>query len=366
MHVFTQQLLQWQAGNTRQLPWKNTNNAYIIWLSEVILQQTRVEQGMPYFLKFAARYPSVSDLANAPDDEVMHLWEGLGYYSRARNMLHTARYIVRELNGVFPQTYEEIRRLKGVGDYTAAAIASFAYGLPYAVVDGNVYRVLSRYFGIDTPVDHPKGKQQFSQLAQQLLYTPNPGLFNQAIMDFGALQCTPAKPNCPTCPLNNSCVAYADGRVAALPVKSKKIVRKNRFFNFVILHTPSGGVLLRKRTAKDIWENLYEFLLLETDGQLLTPQTAGNHHFIKQLTHHYRLSFRSASVMFKQQLTHQTIYACFFEADIAQPDFFTLLQDFFEIPENEINRYALPKIINNYLTNRKNGAAALQLHLPLL
>lgn len=358
--------MQWQGGNKRQLPWKNTTDAYIIWLSEVILQQTRVEQGMPYFLKFATRYPSVSHLANAPDDEVMHLWEGLGYYSRARNMLHTARYIARELNGVFPQTYEEIRRLKGVGDYTAAAIASFAFGLPYAVVDGNVYRVLSRYFGIDTPIDLPQGKKQFAQLAQQLLYTPNPGLYNQAIMDFGNLQCTPVKPNCSNCPLNGSCVANAAGQIAALPVKSKKLVRKTRFFNFLILHTPSGGVLLRKRMAKDIWENLYEFLLLETDDQLLTHQTIGNHPFIKQLLNHYRLTFRSASGMFKQQLTHQTIYACFFEADIAQPEFFTLLQHFFEIPENEINRYALPKIINTYLANRKNDGAAQQLQLPLL
>lgn len=226
--ILTSRIEQWYALHARDLPWRATRDAYCIWVSEIILQQTRVAQGYDYYLRFIERFPAVDDLAEADEDEVMRYWQGLGYYSRARNMHAAAKDIVNRFGGVFPSKYDDIRSLKGVGDYTAAAIASIAFGLPHAVVDGNVYRVLSRLFGIDTPIDTPEGKHYFSQLAQSLLHRENPGLYNQGLMEFGALQCTPGACDCGNCPLTDICVAFASHTVAQLPVKQGKISMKSR------------------------------------------------------------------------------------------------------------------------------------------
>ncbi|MEO1264044.1 MAG: A/G-specific adenine glycosylase, partial [Bacteroidota bacterium] len=241
--------MEWFSTNHRPLPWKGEKNPYLIWLSEIILQQTRVEQGLPYFEKFKKKYPTVKDLANAPEDEVMKMWEGLGYYSRARNLHAAAKFIADELNGTFPDTFHEILGLKGVGPYTAAAIASFAYGLPHAVVDGNVYRVLSRFFGIEEPIDTTAGKKLFAALAQELLDEKQAGNYNQAIMDFGATHCTPALPACTSCLMKSKCTAFQKNTVNKLPVKIKKTKRRQRFFNYLILNE-KGNVFIKKRTQK--------------------------------------------------------------------------------------------------------------------
>ncbi len=269
---FWNALLTWHSTHHRPLPWKGEKNPYLVWLSEIILQQTRVEQGLPYFEKFKAAYPTVTDLANAPEDEVMKLWEGLGYYSRARNLHAAAKHIANELEGKFPGTYEGIRLLKGVGPYTAAAIASFAFDLPHAVVDGNVYRVLSRCFGIEEPIDSTAGKKLFAKLAQEILENAgtNPGSFNQAMMDFGATHCMPKVPKCGECPMQSKCIAFQKNRVDKLPVKSKKLVRRQRFFNYFLFHS-EGKIFIKKRTGEDIWQNLYDFPLIESEELVEEP-----------------------------------------------------------------------------------------------
>lgn len=352
MHLFTQEILAWWQQNQRSLPWKLTDDAYTIWLSEVILQQTRIEQGLPYYLKFIEAYPTVIDLANAPQDEVMRHWEGLGYYARARNMHHTAQFIAAELNGIFPSTYAGIRQLKGVGDYTAAAIASFAFKLPHAVVDGNVYRLLSRCFGIETPIDTPQGKKQFAELAHELLNQGKPDLYNQAIMDFGSLQCKPVNPDCGQCPLQSICVAYRDNMVSELPVKLKKLIRKNRFLNYFLLHTPNNGWLLRKRTAKDIWQNLYEFLLIESENESAAHQEWAQYPDAQLLIRQYEKVPLQETSVFKQILTHQNIYARFFELRVQDVEKWLQL-GFVEVAPEAIKQYAFPKIINNYLAQRR-------------
>lgn len=264
--------MQWHAAdNNRSLPWKEEKDPYRIWLSEVILQQTRAQQGLPYYKAFTGAYPAIQDMAAARDEEVFRLWQGLGYYNRCRNMLATARYIAHERSGIFPDNYNDIVSLKGVGPYTAAAIASFAYGLPHAVVDGNVYRVLSRYFGIDTPIDSTAGKKQFTELANQLLDTEDSAGYNQAIMDLGATVCKPANPSCDDCPLQKNCFAYNRGTIADLPVKSKKLQVKKRHFHYLFfIHR--GKTWIHKRTGKDIWQNLYEPYLHEAGRALNTRE----------------------------------------------------------------------------------------------
>lgn len=258
-------LIKWYLQNKRDLPWRKTTNPYQIWLSEIMLQQTRVAQGMPYFFSFTKEFPTVKDLADASEEKVLKLWQGLGYYSRARNLHKTAQYIAYELNGVFPDSYKELLKLKGVGEYTAAAIASFSYNEAVPVVDGNVFRVLSRYFDIETDIALPATKKEFSALAQELMPSDNPAIFNQAIMEFGALQCVPKNPDCDVCVFNDSCAALQKKKVNLLPVKLKKTKVSNRFFNYLILEDVLGNTLIQKRTAKGIWHNLYEFPLLETD-----------------------------------------------------------------------------------------------------
>ena len=253
---FAVTLLQWFKNNGRSLPWRETKDAYAIWLSEVILQQTRIVQGMSYWERFMAQWPTVNDLAAATENEVLKAWQGLGYYSRARN-LHTAAQQVMELGG-FPQTFKELKTLKGVGDYTAAAIASIAFGEPVAVVDGNVYRVLSRYYGIDTPIDSTEGKKEFQALAQSLLPINEPADYNEAIMDFGATQCTPNSPHCSACPLCETCVSFREQRINELPVKSKKVKQRERHFTYIYIEY-EGKIAIHQRGAGDSWQGLWEF-----------------------------------------------------------------------------------------------------------
>ena len=257
-------LINWYLQNKRDLPWRNTTNPYQIWLSEIMLQQTRVAQGMPYFLSFTDAFPTVFDLAKAEEEQVLKLWQGLGYYSRARNLHKTAQYIATELNGVFPDNYKDLLQLKGVGDYTAAAIASFSYNEVVPVVDGNVFRVLSRYLDIETDIAQASAKKEFAALALELMPKDNPAIFNQAIMEFGALQCVPKNPDCAICVFNESCAALQKKKVNQLPVKLKKLKVRNRYFNYFMLSDAEENTLIQKRTAKGIWHNLYEFPLLET------------------------------------------------------------------------------------------------------
>jgi A/G-specific adenine glycosylase len=338
---FQENLLEWAQKNPRPMPWKGVTDPYKIWLSEVILQQTRVEQGLPYYEKFIRQYPSVQHLADAPEDALMKLWEGLGYYSRARNLHAAAKYIVYELNGVFPTNYQDIRALKGVGNYTAAAIASFAFGLPYAVLDGNVYRVIARFLGIDSPTNTPAAQKQFAAMAQGLLNTQNPAAHNQAMMDFGATCCTPQQPRCTACPLSVECQAFLSGRVAELPIKSKALVKKKRaFYYWVVHHGPD--VFVRKRAEKDIWRGLWEF-----------PQATG-----PELLPIFEGSDVRRSGPFRQLLTHQAVTAFFYEVELAAEMPTEIFEHpFFEgcerISRKDLKKnIAFPKVIDCYLQNK--------------
>lgn len=350
---FRNALLDWHAGHHRPMPWKGERDPYKIWLSEVILQQTRVEQGLPYYEKFVAAYPTVRQLAEAPLDEVLKLWEGLGYYSRARNLYEAAGFIHRELDGKFPDTYAGIRKLKGVGDYTAAAIASFAYDLPHAVLDGNVYRVLARFFGIETPVDTTAAKKEFAALAGQLLDPARPGACNQAIMDFGASQCTPRQAACIACPLRSRCAAFLSARVDALPVKSKTLTRRERFFAYAVFYH-RDKVWVRQRSDKDIWQNLYEFPLLELPAPpadiALLPDRLLARFFPGGMP--AGMALRSISKAYRQTLSHQVITAVFCEFDV--PDNFEMvdfqsveLKNYTPIEQFKLKKIlAVPRIID--------------------
>lgn len=266
--IFSKTLTCWYSNNKRNLPWRETQEPYKIWLSEIILQQTQVKQGLPYYEAFVNTYPTVFELAKAKESEVLKLWQGLGYYSRARNLHATAKYVAYTLRGKFPNNYKELLKLKGIGDYTASAIASICFNETSAVVDGNVYRVLSRYFGIDTPINSSKGAKEFKALAQELIDRKDPATFNQAIMEFGATQCKPKNPDCMFCPFNDTCVAYNKGKIDELPVKLKKLKVKQRYFNFLVFLSEDKQTLLEKREGKGIWQNLYQFPLIETKQNL--------------------------------------------------------------------------------------------------
>lgn len=346
---FREKLMAWFAQSHRPLPWKGEADPYLIWLSEIILQQTRVEQGLPYFERFRAQYPDVYHLAEASEDEIMKLWEGLGYYSRARNLHQAAQYIVQELGGQFPATYEGILRLKGVGPYTAAAIASFAFGLPYAVVDGNVFRVLSRFFGIETAVDSSSGKKQFAEIAQALLAKEQPGPHNQAMMDFGATHCTPRAPSCSTCPLQTGCHAFQQGRVEYLPVKEKKIEKKNRFFHYLIFNQ-QGQVWIQKRVGKDIWKHLYEFPLLELNQPVSDETVIRNSAPWQQLLGKSSAKVSQASRPFSQVLTHQKIQATFWEINVTDEAALNS-EGLLAVKRENLSKFAFPKIIDWYLTD---------------
>lgn len=266
MH-FSKIILSWYYENKRELPWRNTSDPYKIWLSEIMLQQTRVAQGLPYYKKFVSAFPSVFDLANADEEKVLKLWQGLGYYSRARNMHFTAKAIVKDYNGKFPSTYKELVQLKGIGDYTASAIASISFNQPEPVVDGNVYRVLSRYFGVELPINSPRGTKHFKSLAREIMDAATIRDYNQGIMEFGAIQCTPKKPYCLHCPLKDGCIALKRNRIHELPVKLKKTKVRTRYFNYLVVLDSDNRTLLQQRKGKGIWQNLYQFPLIETGAE---------------------------------------------------------------------------------------------------
>ena len=323
---FAATLLQWFKNNGRSLPWRETKDAYAIWLSEVILQQTRIVQGMSYWERFMAQWPTVNDLAAATENEVLKAWQGLGYYSRARN-LHTAAQQVMELGG-FPQTFKGLKTLKGVGDYTAAAIASIAFGEPVAVVDGNVYRVLSRYFGIDTPIDSTEGKKEFQALAQSLLPINEPADYNEAIMDFGATQCTPNSPHCSACPLCETCVAFREQRINELPVKSKKVRQRERHFTYLYIEY-EGKIAIHQRGAGDIWQGLWEF-----------PQ---EEHLTSSEDSVWKSEAQLLQKGVKHILTHQILLAAIY---LWQPTRRPQLpSEFIWIEKQDLENYALPRLI---------------------
>lgn len=327
------------------MPWKGEKDPYRIWISEIILQQTRVEQGRAYYERFIARFPNVSELALADDVEVFKYWEGLGYYSRCRNLLFSARFIHENLNGVFPKTYDDIAALKGIGPYTAAAIASFAYGLPHAVVDGNVIRVLSRFFALDIPVDQPASKKLFFEKANELLDKKNPGDFNQAIMDFGATVCKPASPLCSECFLQTQCRAYTLGLTDKLPIKSKKQEKKKRFLHYLILEH-KGEYFLRKRIEKDIWQNLFEFYLVESE-KLLSADELLQLPKIKSILKGKKYQLLGSSSPRKQMLSHQVLEGRFFHLRLSAPPL--LPDDWLSIPSSSIKNYPFPRFIQVYM-----------------
>jgi A/G-specific adenine glycosylase len=313
---FTNTLIRWYLENKRDLPWRKTDNPYLIWLSEIMLQQTRVAQGMPYFLSFTTNFPTVFDLAAANEEQVLKLWQGLGYYSRARNLHKTAQFVATELFGVFPDNYNDLLKLKGIGEYTAAAIASFSYNEVVPVVDGNVFRVLSRYFDVETDIASASAKKEFAALAFELLPKDNPALFNQAIMEFGALQCVPKSPNCGICVFNDSCAALQKMKVDQLPVKSKKLKVRNRFFNYLVVSDDNDNTIIQKRTAKGIWHNLYEFPLIETekaeDFENITKQIQSN--FFKENKIKSIYEYNPESIIHK--LSHQHLHIKYWKVKV--------------------------------------------------
>jgi A/G-specific adenine glycosylase len=347
MHnFFTVNLLQWHnQHNTRQMPWKGVKDAYKIWLSEIILQQTKVEQGLSYYNKFIQHYPTITHLAKANEEEVFKLWEGLGYYSRCKNLLITAKQIAEKYHGIFPKTYSEIISLKGVGPYTAAAIASFAYNLPFAVLDGNVYRVLSRFFNNSMAIDSNNGKKAFQQLANKVIDTNQPALYNQAIMDFGATVCKPINPACDSCILQKKCAAFKANTVNSLPVKEKKLIKKTRYFYYYIVEY-NNSVFIEKRVGKDIWENLHQFYLVE----LATPITLTTNKIEKLVLQKFNAKCSSIIISntHKQQLTHQTIIGKFITVKLNTKPTGILENNF--VPKQSINSLAFPKFINGFLS----------------
>ena len=322
---FSITLLGWFRENGRELPWRQTRDPYAIWLSEIILQQTQVKQGWDYWERFMRRWPTVEDLAGATEDEVLREWQGLGYYSRARNLHFAARQIVAL--GHFPDTLEGIKALKGVGDYTAAAIGSIAFGLPAAVVDGNVYRVLARHFGIDTPINTTDGKKTFAALAQELLPEGEASEYNQAIMDFGALQCTPASPNCAVCPLMESCEAFRTNRVQELPVKLKTLKVRERHLIYVYVRC-NGHTAIHRRGPGDIWQGLWEPWLVDSEAAVPPAAILLRQHV-------------------KHVLTHRVLYADFYLLEVNER--LSLPDDYIWIKESELDDYAKPRLIENLI-----------------
>ena len=345
--MFAPTLERWYEHNKRDLPWRHTRDPYRIWLSEIILQQTRVAQGKPYYERFVAAYPTVADMARADERELLRLWQGLGYYSRARNLHQTARYVTEYLNGKFPDNYQELLKMKGIGSYTAAAVASFAFRERVPVVDGNVYRVLARVFGIEEDITTTTAKKTFAALATRLIQSAKePDTYNQAIMEFGAIHCTPVAPDCLLCPLQQQCVAYLTGRQNRLPVKSKKAPVRERFFTYLIFRN-DGKIALRERTAKDVWQNLHDFYLVETDEpkstlhDLSLPDQIGN--LVKQGV------LMGSPIELMQLLSHQRIRARFYIIDVPRQLAGSLPIDLHWYTPDEINDLPKPVIITNYL-----------------
>jgi len=344
---FHKKLKTWYLQNKRSMPWRETTDPYRIWLSEIMLQQTRVAQGLPYYLSFTERFPTVFDLANAKEEEVLKLWQGLGYYSRARNLHATSKFVANQLEGVFPTSYKDLLQLKGVGDYTASAIASICYNEAVPVVDGNVYRVLSRYFGVETPINSTSGIKEFKKLAIELIDHKDPATYNQAIMEFGALQCKPQNPYCIVCPLNDSCEALKKGKVKTLPVKIKKQKIKKRYFNYLVFSLNGKQTIIQQRTGKGIWQGLYEFPLIESEE--LDSKTIKEALLFKKL-----IVPDSALQIVKynkeyliHKLSHQHLYTRFFiiETD-AVPQ---IINDFSLVEVEKIHDYPVPVLLGNFI-----------------
>lgn len=341
---FRNGLLAWnKSENVREMPWKGEKNPYWIWVSEIVLQQTRVEQGLKYYERFIAAFPTVGDLADAPQQQVFKLWEGLGYYSRCKNLIASAKYIKENLAGQFPGDYETILSLKGVGTYTAAAISSFAFNLPYAVLDGNVFRVLSRIFDRENPIDSTEGKKMFAALAEEILPKENSAIYNQAIMDFGATICKPV-PQCPACFFKRDCKAFLKGKQQALPVKAKQVSVKKRWFNYIVVSSKKKYAL-RQRTQKDIWQNLYEFPLLETEKSVSEKEFL----VLARQTFNIdeaKIKGQAKAFEISQRLTHQLIHFRFIHFEIDHPD---LLSGFTWVSRRKLMTYAFPKTLHNYV-----------------
>lgn len=338
---FSRTLQQWYGVHKRDLPWRETTDPYCIWISEIMLQQTRVQQGLGYYVRFMERFPDVVTLAEADEDEVLKYWQGLGYYSRARNLHRAAKMVADKYDGVFPDVYDGIRALPGVGDYTAAAVASFAYNLPYPVLDGNVFRVIARVFGVRTAIDSTAGKREFAALSGQLMDVDNAALHNQAIMEFGALQCTPVQPDCGVCPLQAECRALAEGCVGELPVKAKKTKVRDRYFNYFFVEY-DGKLFLQKRTEKDIWQHLYELPLVETDA-LYSPEELFEREELRFLWNGAgNVELSGSAVDFKHVLSHQRIFARFFSVRVSQEgEYFGSKQG---VPVEELDKYAVSRL----------------------
>lgn len=349
MNIIQDTLINWYEENHRDLPWRNNPSPYEVWISEVILQQTRVNQGMDYYLRFTKKWPTVNDLAQASEEEVLKMWQGLGYYSRARNLHHCARQVVEEFGGQFPADFEKLKQLKGIGDYTAAAIASIAYNLPHAVVDGNVYRVLARLYDIDTPININEGQKLFAQLADELLNRKQPGLHNQAVMEFGALHCTPKNPNCLLCPLQAQCLAFAHQTVMLRPVKLAKTKVTTRYFNYLILKI-NDSVYLHKRSGNDIWKNLYDFPCIESQEPMTVEEVVTSDAFL-QLIENNPFTIIKSSPVFTHKLTHRTLLAQFIEIKLEQELLQIQTKDLFLARETELGSFPIPRLIDLYLNN---------------
>lgn len=348
---FSLRLTNWYNNNKRALPWRETNDSYAIWLSEVILQQTRVDQGMAYYQRFLSLWPTVVSLAAATEQEVLLQWQGLGYYSRARNLLHTARLVVEQHQGHFPDSYEELIKLKGIGPYTAAAIASIAFNKPHAVVDGNVQRVLSRLFGVTEPIDSPQGKKAVESIALQAIQGVDPATHNQAMMEFGALQCVPKSPDCHHCVFKNQCFAFSKGKVADLPLKTKKTKVVTRFFNYFIAiwHQQSHTfTAIQQRLESDIWKGLFEFPLIETSQEVEFEELIQSDDF-NQIFDKQTFTLVRRSEVHKHQLTHRRIMARFYHLHFEQPPVFLDEKNVFLIVDNDFSIYPLPRLIDRYL-----------------
>jgi A/G-specific adenine glycosylase len=347
---FSSKLLNWHVANDRELPWKKDKDPYKIWVSEIILQQTRVKQGTPYYLRFIEAFPNITELANATEDKLLHIWQGLGYYARARNMHFTAKYITEELDGVFPNNYASLIKLKGIGPYTAAAISSFAFDEVKAVLDGNVIRVLSRIFGIESPFDTNQGKTEFQTLADQLIDPKQPADYNQAIMDFGALQCIPGLPDCSNCPFNQHCKAHQLEKVGILPVRQKKISKKHRRFHFFIISTSDGKIIIEKRVEKDIWKSLYQFPMIEQpedspfELNLSFPKIMEKYNYIAN----YNLEVMGEQ---KQVLTHQIVNAEFYLVQLSTEQI-ALPPDNYLVDYKNLCNFAYPKLIDWFIMEK--------------
>jgi A/G-specific adenine glycosylase len=342
--LFGEIIIDWYHSHKRDLPWRRTTEPYKIWLSEIILQQTRVDQGLSYYNRFVKEYPTIQKLARAREHDVLKLWQGLGYYSRARNLHHAAKDIVKRFNGKFPCTYDDLLSLKGVGDYTAAAIASFSFNGKYAVVDGNVYRVLARYLGISMPVNLSSARKVFTDAALELMDALPSNDFNQAIMEFGALQCKPQNPDCNKCPLQNSCFAFSHKKVNVLPRKEKKVVVRTRYFNYLVIRK-GPHTFMRRRTGNDVWKNLYDFPLIETSKKISGKKLA-EHGDWKKYFGGIKYNVDSSSDFIKHQLTHQTIFTRFIVIDTVSD---IRIDGARRINKSGIQKLAVPRIIEKFL-----------------